>query len=169
MKVLHKCKGCVLHASICTTCTPGLPACVILRNLAQLHSIGIQERYRDECNLRFSLHHCAISVVFSRLSSNRYAQFRKECVSLADHGLLQAIISNPPTYGHIHCAEKLGVPLHMFFTMPWSPTKVIQLFCPAARCDISVDAVWFNSSDCLYLAQQHTAVALVWLHQFTVA
>ncbi|KAA6419998.1 MAG: UDP-Glycosyltransferase superfamily isoform 1 [Trebouxia sp. A1-2] len=35
----------------------------------------------------------------------------------------QAIISNPPTYGHIHCAEKLGVPLHMFFTMPWSPTK----------------------------------------------
>ncbi|KAL0052666.1 hypothetical protein WJX82_005636 [Trebouxia sp. C0006] len=35
----------------------------------------------------------------------------------------EAIISNPPTYGHIHCAEKLGVPLHMFFTMPWSPTK----------------------------------------------
>ena len=38
---------------------------------------------------------------------------------------MQAIISNPPTYGHIHCAEKLGVPLQMFFTMPWSPTKVV--------------------------------------------
>eukprot|EP00951_Prasinocladus_malaysianus_P024756 scaffold214906_cov46-Prasinocladus_malaysianus.AAC.1 len=35
----------------------------------------------------------------------------------------EAIISNPPAYGHIHCAEKLGIPLHIFFTMPWSPTK----------------------------------------------
>eukprot|EP00899_Mesostigma_viride_P020931 jgi/Mesvir1/2883/Mv13959-RA.2 len=34
-----------------------------------------------------------------------------------------AIIANPPAYGHIHCAEKLAVPLHMFFTMPWSPTR----------------------------------------------
>lgn len=36
----------------------------------------------------------------------------------------QAIISNPPCYGHIHCAEKLQIPLHMMFTMPWSATKV---------------------------------------------
>lgn len=34
-----------------------------------------------------------------------------------------AMISNPPTYGHIHVAEALCVPLHMFFTMPWSPTR----------------------------------------------
>jgi len=27
-----------------------------------------------------------------------------------------AIIANPPSYGHIHCAEKLGIPLHMMFT-----------------------------------------------------
>ena len=27
-----------------------------------------------------------------------------------------AIIANPPSFGHIHCAEKLGVPLHMMFT-----------------------------------------------------
>ncbi|KAJ3245309.1 hypothetical protein HDU78_009554 [Chytriomyces hyalinus] len=33
-----------------------------------------------------------------------------------------AIISNPPSFGHIHCAQKLGVPLHIFFTMPWSQT-----------------------------------------------
>ncbi|RPA95108.1 UDP-Glycosyltransferase/glycogen phosphorylase [Choiromyces venosus 120613-1] len=33
-----------------------------------------------------------------------------------------AIIANPPSFGHIHCAEKLGVPLHLMFTMPWSPT-----------------------------------------------
>ncbi|KAA8893309.1 hypothetical protein FN846DRAFT_546447 [Sphaerosporella brunnea] len=34
-----------------------------------------------------------------------------------------AIIANPPSFGHIHCAEKLGVPLHLMFTMPWSPTS----------------------------------------------
>ncbi|PWA59617.1 Glycosyl transferase, family 28 [Artemisia annua] len=35
----------------------------------------------------------------------------------------QAIIANPPAYGHAHVAEALGVPLHMFFTMPWTPTS----------------------------------------------
>jgi len=34
-----------------------------------------------------------------------------------------AIISNPVTYGHIHCAEALGVPLHLMFPQPWTPTK----------------------------------------------
>ncbi|KAG8715301.1 hypothetical protein FRC08_010741 [Ceratobasidium sp. 394] len=33
-----------------------------------------------------------------------------------------AIISNPPTFAHIHCAEALGIPLLMTFTMPWTPT-----------------------------------------------
>lgn len=34
----------------------------------------------------------------------------------------QAIIANPPAYGHAHVAEALGVPIHIFFTMPWTPT-----------------------------------------------
>ncbi|KAL8893975.1 MAG: hypothetical protein Q9192_004742 [Flavoplaca navasiana] len=34
-----------------------------------------------------------------------------------------AIIANPPSFAHIHCAEKLGIPLHLMFTMPWSTTK----------------------------------------------
>ncbi|KAI9376423.1 hypothetical protein BJX61DRAFT_538801 [Aspergillus egyptiacus] len=34
-----------------------------------------------------------------------------------------AIIANPPSFAHIHCAEKLGIPLHLMFTMPWSPTQ----------------------------------------------
>ncbi|KAI9168006.1 UDP-Glycosyltransferase/glycogen phosphorylase [Paramyrothecium foliicola] len=38
--------------------------------------------------------------------------------------IADAIIANPPSMGHIHCAEKLGIPLHMVFTMPWSPTQV---------------------------------------------
>ncbi|KLU88152.1 hypothetical protein MAPG_07139 [Magnaporthiopsis poae ATCC 64411] len=33
------------------------------------------------------------------------------------------IIANPPSFAHIHVAEKLGIPLHMMFTMPWTPTK----------------------------------------------
>ncbi|CZR52709.1 related to sterol glucosyltransferase [Phialocephala subalpina] len=37
--------------------------------------------------------------------------------------IADAIIANPPSYAHIHCAEKLGIPLHMMFTMPWSPTQ----------------------------------------------
>ncbi|KAM0718058.1 hypothetical protein Q7P37_006390 [Cladosporium fusiforme] len=33
------------------------------------------------------------------------------------------IIANPPSFAHIHCAEKLGVPLHIMFTMPYSATQ----------------------------------------------
>ncbi|KAG9051113.1 hypothetical protein FS837_011959 [Tulasnella sp. UAMH 9824] len=33
-----------------------------------------------------------------------------------------AIISNPPAFAHIHCAEALGIPLHLSFTMPWCAT-----------------------------------------------
>ncbi|XP_024541691.1 sterol 3-beta-glucosyltransferase UGT80A2 isoform X1 [Selaginella moellendorffii] len=35
----------------------------------------------------------------------------------------QAMIANPPAYGHVHVAEYLRVPLHIFFTMPWTPTS----------------------------------------------
>ncbi|KAJ5176202.1 Sterol 3-beta-glucosyltransferase [Penicillium canariense] len=34
-----------------------------------------------------------------------------------------AIIANPPSFAHIHCAQALGVPVHLMFTMPWSSTK----------------------------------------------
>lgn len=34
-----------------------------------------------------------------------------------------AIIANPVSFAHIHVAEKLGIPLHLMFTMPWSPTQ----------------------------------------------
>ncbi|KAH8752807.1 glycosyltransferase family 1 protein [Diaporthe sp. PMI_573] len=35
----------------------------------------------------------------------------------------EAIIANPPSFAHVHCSEALGIPLHMMFTMPWSPTR----------------------------------------------
>jgi UDP:flavonoid glycosyltransferase YjiC (YdhE family) len=34
-----------------------------------------------------------------------------------------AIIANPPSFAHIHCAQALGIPVHMMFTMPWTTTK----------------------------------------------
>ncbi|CAF9930501.1 MAG: hypothetical protein ALECFALPRED_004617 [Alectoria fallacina] len=34
-----------------------------------------------------------------------------------------AIIANPPSFAHVHCAERLGVPLHLMFTFPYSPTQ----------------------------------------------
>jgi len=30
--------------------------------------------------------------------------------------IADAIIANPPSYAHVHCAEKLGIPLHLMFT-----------------------------------------------------
>lgn len=33
------------------------------------------------------------------------------------------IIANPPSFAHIHCAQALGIPVHLMFTMPWSSTK----------------------------------------------
>ena len=34
-----------------------------------------------------------------------------------------AIMANPMSLGHVHCAEALGVPLHLFFPNPWVATK----------------------------------------------
>ncbi|KAI5275266.1 glycosyltransferase family 1 protein [Aureobasidium subglaciale] len=34
-----------------------------------------------------------------------------------------AIIANPPSFAHVHCAQALGIPVHLMFTMPWSATK----------------------------------------------
>jgi UDP:flavonoid glycosyltransferase YjiC (YdhE family) len=45
------------------------------------------------------------------------------------------IVANPPSYGHLHCAEALHVPLHMIFTMPWSATCAFPH--PFARIDAS--------------------------------
>ncbi|KAF5862118.1 hypothetical protein ETB97_012102 [Aspergillus alliaceus] len=33
------------------------------------------------------------------------------------------IIANPPSFAHLSCAEKMGIPLNMMFTMPWSATQ----------------------------------------------
>ncbi|KAE8345472.1 hypothetical protein BDV24DRAFT_148080 [Aspergillus arachidicola] len=37
--------------------------------------------------------------------------------------LADAIIANPLAHAHIHCAERLSIPLHIMSTTIWSPTK----------------------------------------------
>lgn len=34
-----------------------------------------------------------------------------------------AIIANPPSFAHVHCAQALGIPVHLMFTMPWTTTR----------------------------------------------
>lgn len=34
-----------------------------------------------------------------------------------------AIIANPPSFAHLHCAQALGIPVHLMFTMPWTSTR----------------------------------------------
>ncbi|KAJ7864969.1 hypothetical protein B0H14DRAFT_2574106 [Mycena olivaceomarginata] len=38
----------------------------------------------------------------------------------------EAIIANPPSFAHIHCAQALGIPVHLMFTMPWSSTRAFS-------------------------------------------
>lgn len=40
-----------------------------------------------------------------------------------DPFVADAIIANPPSFAHVHCAQALGIPLHLMFTMPWSSTR----------------------------------------------
>ncbi|KAI1101553.1 glycosyltransferase family 1 protein [Jackrogersella minutella] len=40
-----------------------------------------------------------------------------------DPFIADAIIANPPSFAHYHCAEALGIPLHLMFTFPYTPTQ----------------------------------------------
>ncbi|KAI4919749.1 hypothetical protein J4E90_001886 [Alternaria incomplexa] len=54
-----------------------------------------------------------------------------------------AIISNPPSFAPTHIAEKLGIPLHMMFTFPYTPTS--QFPHPLANIKASnVEATYSN-------------------------
>ena len=62
-------------------------------------------------------------------TSDEYADLRSfdSAISFGDPTqkpfIVDAIIANPPSFAHVHIAEKLGIPLHLMFTMPWSPTQ----------------------------------------------
>src|SRR5262249_51115691 len=57
----------------------------------------------------------------------------KACASCSDEDIspsgeklppfvADAIIANPPSFAHVHIAERLGIPLHIMFTFPYTPT-----------------------------------------------
>ncbi|PNY24018.1 Sterol 3-beta-glucosyltransferase UGT80B1 [Tolypocladium capitatum] len=39
-----------------------------------------------------------------------------------DPFIADAIVANPPSFAHVHCAEALGIPLQLVFTFPYTPT-----------------------------------------------
>jgi UDP:flavonoid glycosyltransferase YjiC (YdhE family) len=43
-------------------------------------------------------------------------------MGMKDPFVADAIIANPPSFAHIHIAERLGIPLHLMFTFPYTPT-----------------------------------------------
>lgn len=43
-------------------------------------------------------------------------------MGVADPFVADAIIANPPSFAHIHIAERLGIPLHLMFTFPYTPS-----------------------------------------------
>ena len=47
----------------------------------------------------------------------------REMMERRDLFVADAIIANPPSFAHVHCAERLGIPLHLVFTFPTSPTQ----------------------------------------------
>lgn len=49
----------------------------------------------------------------------------------------EAIIANPPSMGHVHCAQALSIPVHIMFTMPWSSTRAFSH--PLANLNISAE------------------------------
>lgn len=64
-----------------------------------------------------------------------------------------AIISNPVTYAHAHCAEALGIPLHLMFPQPWTPTKAF----PHPLSCLSYQRLWTAEN---YLSYQVTFISL---------
>jgi len=61
--------------------------------------------------------------------------------------LADAIVSNPVSYGHIHVAEAVGVPLHIMFPQPWSPTRAF----PHPLSTTHFESAWSRSNWASYL------------------
>ncbi|PKS06254.1 hypothetical protein jhhlp_007000 [Lomentospora prolificans] len=56
-----------------------------------------------------------------------------------DPFVADAIIANPPSFAHVHCAQALSIPLHIMFTMPWTSTR--QFSHPLANLSLSAARV----------------------------
>jgi hypothetical protein len=52
----------------------------------------------------------------STTSLNFDAGINLDAAPLDKPFIADAIIANPPSFAHVHIAEKMGIPLHMMFT-----------------------------------------------------
>ncbi|KAJ5766000.1 uncharacterized protein N7511_003616 [Penicillium nucicola] len=54
----------------------------------------------------------------------------RSCIDPDPHSkepfVADAIIANPPSFAHLHCAQALGIPVHLMFTMPWTGTRAFH-------------------------------------------
>lgn len=60
----------------------------------------------------------------TKIDLSTFAESKDMLMDAPKPFVADAIIANPPSYGAIHIAEKLGIPLHMMFTMPWSANSL---------------------------------------------
>lgn len=77
--------------------------------LPHLKSIHKGDVAKSRQMIREILNGCWLSCVAEDNGPDNTANEAKPFVA-------NAIIANPPSFAHIHCAEKLGIPLHMMFT-----------------------------------------------------
>jgi hypothetical protein len=62
-------------------------------------------------------HRSAIAHIAQILAGCYKATFAPDDATQAPFAA-DVIISNPPAFAHVHCAEKLGCPLHLVFSAP---------------------------------------------------
>jgi len=67
-----------------------------------------------------------------------------------------AIIANPPSFGHVHCAQALGIPLHIMFTMPWTSTRAFAHPLANLRCSFDTNRNMAN------LISYHVVEWMIW-------
>jgi hypothetical protein len=68
------------------------------------------------------LHHASCVTVLSLMLP---AQSQHSLIGeMARHPQAEAIIANPISYGHVHLADHLGLPLHFLWTQPETATRV---------------------------------------------
>ncbi|KAJ5746456.1 hypothetical protein N7520_011638 [Penicillium odoratum] len=63
----------------------------------------------------------------SKLLLNTLKECWNACVQPGSHDnkpfVADAIIATPLAHAHVHCAEMLSIPLHIFSNSPWTPTR----------------------------------------------
>ncbi|KAJ5496979.1 UDP-glucose sterol transferase [Penicillium fimorum] len=107
----------------------------LLPHMKSMHEGDVENNRKA---IREILHGCWLSCIAGDRKLDITDEGR-EAFSRPEPFVANAIIANPPSFAHIHCAERLGVPLHMMFTMPWSPTRTFPHPLANIQCNLAND------------------------------